>query len=108
MNDHYVPTINDMQQTMRCNMKLLVFLDQWLNSVLRILDLHIFMQRIYILFKKKMFDLFCYEWKDDFFFEKVQIWFFMQNKKQKKKKKKKQNKKTKQNKLKKTKKWCFW
>ena len=35
-----------------------------------------------------MFDLFCYEWKDDFFFEKVQIWFFMQNKKQKKQKNK--------------------
>ena len=39
-----------------------------------------------------MFDLFCYEWKDDFFFEKVQIWFFMQNKKQKTKKQKKQKK----------------
>ena len=55
-----------------------------------------------------MFDLFCYiwkddfEWKDDFFFEKVQIWFFMQNKKQKKTKK--QNKTN----LKKQKKWCFW
>ena len=33
-----------------------------------------------------MFDLFSYEWKDDFFNEKVQIWFFYAKKKKEKKK----------------------
>ena len=30
-----------------------------------------------------MFDLFSYEWKDDFFNEKVQFWFFYAKKKKK-------------------------
>ena len=34
-----------------------------------------------------MFDLFSYEWKNDFFNEKVQIWFFYAKKKKEKKKK---------------------
>ena len=93
MNDHYVPTINDMQQTMRCNMKLLVFLDQGLNSVLRILDLHIFMQRIYILFKKKCLIYFVMNEKMTFSLKKFKSDFLCKTKNKKNKKKtKKQNK----------------